>query len=302
VRRLSPKRLVADWEGLTAGIAWAVEILEEERIFDAARLPTISPLYVLAALHDVLRPLSLDQLGNAKTLVRNYLWRAFVTDRYSSASSTHSLEDLRGLKAILAGTRAEGDLEILNESKYPLPTADKLKSAGWPKSKQILARAILALSMQKGAYDPADATPVNRQNLPTREYHHLFPEHLLAKDGNLRPWEISRALNCALITWRTNRTISAKEPLGYLRERIERATLGESEIRRRLESHLIPFEPLAVGGYEDISDPALRAERIRHQYEGFLDERAQWMLKEIETLCSGFGRPVMPPPIASARP
>ena len=28
-----------------------------------------------------------------------------------------------------------------------------------------------------------------------------------------------RAVNCALITWRTNRTISNKDPIAYLKER-----------------------------------------------------------------------------------
>jgi hypothetical protein len=41
-----------------------------------------------------------------------------------------------------------------------------------------------------------------------------------------------RALNCALITWRTNRTISDSASIAYLLNRAEAGVLGEDEIRR----------------------------------------------------------------------
>jgi hypothetical protein len=42
--------------------------------------------------------------------------------------------------------------------------------------------------------------------------------------------------------------VSAKEPLKYLTERIDRADLGEPVVRYRLMSHVVPFEELHVGG------------------------------------------------------
>ena len=44
------------------------------------------------------------------------------------------------------------------------------------------------------------------------------------------------ALNCPLVTWKTNRTMSAKAPSAYMHERM---CVGEDEISRRLKSHLI---------------------------------------------------------------
>lgn len=51
-----------------------------------------------------------------------------------------------------------------------------------------------------------------------------------AGDGDLAQKDSYRALNCALVTWNTNRSISAKNPLKYLKERVERSNLGEEEI------------------------------------------------------------------------
>jgi hypothetical protein len=61
--------------------------------------------------------------------------------------------------------------------------------------------------------------------------------------------EIFKSLNCALVTWRTNRTISAKEPEKYLADRLTDEDPTETEIRDRLASHIIPYEAMKAGGY-----------------------------------------------------
>ena len=285
-QRLEVKDLVSEWDRVVEGIRWAIEFLETEAVFDGQRLPTGAVIPVLAALYDVV-PESLDALGNARTLLRKYLWRAFLTRRYENSAATRSLQDLRGLRAVLRDGQSENNVPIFDESESPLPSPEELKRAGWPKAKDILARGILAVAIRMGAPDLADGAPASRQHLAKREYHHLFPHALLTEEGGLSSQESYRALNCALFTWNTNRNISAKEPLQYLRERTERSALGEAEVRLRLSKHLIPFDALAVGGYEQLTDKAQRARRIREDYEHFLDERAQMLITPIRTLCDG---------------
>ena len=135
--------------------------------------------------------------------------------------------------------------------------------------------------------DFADDERATRQHLGQREYHHLFPDHLLTDDGNLPPAHSDCALNCALVTWNTNRRIAAKEPVHYLQERTTGAALGEDEVRRRLQSHLVPYDKLAVGGYGAIVDTAARESQITQDYETFLSQRALMMSVAIEALCRG---------------
>ncbi|MBK9663145.1 MAG: hypothetical protein IPO71_08995 [Nitrosomonas sp.] len=76
-----------------------------------------------------------------------------------------------------------------------------------------------------------------------RHYHHVFPEAL--------PTEFSDswlALNCALITDKTNLNISNKDPLSYLKERYN--LTSEDIVNDRLKSHLIPIQELRSGGYD----------------------------------------------------
>jgi hypothetical protein len=90
-----------------------------------------------------------------------------------------------------------------------------------------------------------------------------------------------------LVTWNTNRNISAKEPVRYLKERVERAALGEEQIKDRLATHLVPFDVLNVGGYASITDPVQRAAQIRSDYERFLGARATLVAEAMGKLCDG---------------
>lgn len=283
--RLDLQRLLDDWEEITAGIAFTIALLEEEQILDGKRLPAVAVLRIIAALHEHLP--QLDELGNARHLLRKFIWRAFFTDRYESAAATASIQDFRALRATLTDGSAEAAPPIFDEERYPLPTREEIIQASWPATRDSLGRAILDVTIRAGARDLADDATATRDQIQKREYHHLFPAALLDHDGRLDSPEINRALNCALITWNTNRAISAKEPIKYLRERVERAALGETEIRRRLTTHYIPYEELNVGNYAGIDDENVRAARIRADYEAFLEARADLVLGPIAALCNG---------------
>jgi hypothetical protein len=259
--------LVQNWEITKAGIKKAIQFLEQESILDAKRLPTDVIIAPLAGLWG-LSPQGLDAEGEARTLLRKYLWRACFTDRYERTSATRALADFRELKAILEGNK-EAKPQIFNEEEWPLPTVEQLVLAGWPTKKDRLPRALMALSLRAGGYDLADGAPATREHLMEREYHHLFPVARLKEQGKSES-EIYRALNCALVTWKTNRNISAKTPEKYLAERREGTSLGEDEVRRRLESHLVPYD-----------------EMVSATYEEFLLERAKRMHAVMVKLCTG---------------
>jgi hypothetical protein len=259
--------LVENWETTKAGIKKAIQFLEQESILDAKRLPTDVIIAPLAGLWGI-SPQGLDAEGEARTLLRKYLWRSCFTDRYERTSATRALADFRELKLLLEGNK-EAKPPIFNEEEWPLPTVEQLILAGWPTKKDRLPRALMALSLRAGGYDLADGTPATREHLKEREYHHLFPVARLKEQGKSES-EIYRALNCALVTWKTNRNISAKTPEKYLAERREGTSLGEDEVRRRLESHLVPYDELVTSTYEE-----------------FLMERAKRMHAMMLKLCSG---------------
>jgi hypothetical protein len=283
--RLDLTQLTDSWDVIADGISFAVDFVEQERVFDAERLPVKAVLSVLAALGPSMPP-ALDALGEAKALLRRYLWRAFATRRYDHATATMALQDYRGLLKVLRGKADPTEVPILDAETYPLPTLEELMRASWPRARDTLARGILAVAIRAGARDIADDSPATRTHLKSREYHHLFPVSLFG-GVDLKAEDLcDRALNCALLTWNTNRHISAKEPIQYLRERVERSSLGEGQIRERLGTHLIPYDELNVGGFAALPDSQQREAALREKYEVFLMRRAELVLEQMEQLCA----------------
>lgn len=257
--------LLAHWDELLRGVQRTVTFLEEERVLDAKRLPTDVVVPVLTALW-ARAPQGLDAEGRARTILRKYLWRAFFSNRYEKSTNSRALADSLELRALIAQASAPVPA-IFDDAQYPLPQTDELIAARWPTNKDRLGRAILALALHEGGLDLADGSTVSRANLPKREYHHLFPDAHLTK-LRVPDAEIYRSLNCALVTWQTNRNISDKEPERYLAERLDGTPLGEVEVRQRLSSHLIPYDQM-----------------VANNYQAFLKRRAEIVGEKMLELC-----------------
>lgn len=286
-RGIDYTRMLNEWDTVVKGIKGMVSFLEDESIFDAQRLPSYTAIPIIAALWEHL-PTQPDKLGNARLLLRKYLWRAFLTSRYEQSSTSNALQDYRGLRKVLCDGAAEDIVPILNQESYPLPSKEMVLQADWPKRKSILGRGLLSLQLKCGAEDLADGARATVATITSkehpREYHHLFPAATL-EDAGIPDEQIFRALNCALVTWRTNRTISDKDPITYLKERADNCALGEEEMKRRLRTHLIPYTRLAVG-YDGIPDDERRG-RVKNDYDAFLSARAEVLAKAAHRVCEG---------------
>jgi len=255
------------WPDLLNGIKKTVSFLEAERVFDGKRLPSDPVMPVLVALWAD-APNGLDAEGEVRRILRRYFWRAAFTNRYESTTSSRAYGDYSEIRKMIAGD-GNGNPAIFDEDQYPLPEPSELVLSGWPKNRDRLARGILAVCLRHGGLDLADGSPVTRENLAHREYHHLFPDAHLKRLGveDRSAW---RSLNCALVTWRTNRTISDKDPQRYLQDRLDATNLSEAELRTRLESHLIPYDAM-----------------VDSAYPAFLATRASLVHSAMAKACSG---------------
>jgi hypothetical protein len=262
-------KLLDNWDTYLNGVSRTVDFLEQERVFDAARLPTDVVIPVLVALWGD-APKGLDAEGRARAILRKYLWRAFFSNRYEKSTNSRALADFLELKAVVTGS-SDSEPSIFDDALYPLPQAQELADAGWPVRKDRLARAILALALRHGGIDLADGGAATRASLAQREYHHLFPDAHLTRAG-IASDQIYLSLNCALVTWRTNRNISDKDPERYLAERRDGTDLGESEVKARLATHLVPYDEMAAD-----------------DYAAFLKARAALIHAAMTTLCASGG-------------
>jgi len=259
------KQLANVWPRLEQGFERGLEFLRLEGILGEKTLPSEVAVYLTCALWADVPEYGYDHEGNARTLIRKALWRACCTNRYIKTATTRAYADYRILAALIAGKPVPNPPELFDTLANPLPEAGELIVASWPTRKDRLPRAMLSIALRNGSLDCADAAPATPGNIGRREYHHIagFPE-------GTQESEIFRALNCALITWRTNRKLSATSPTDYIRARTEQAMLGETEVRQRLASHIVPYAEMSAGDYAK-----------------FMEKRAALMVEAIAALCDG---------------
>lgn len=282
-------QLVQDWPRIERAIVRAANFLVRQHIYDARRLPTNVALPILAACMDVV-PDAGDALGRGEHLLRAYLWSAVFTSRYEGAAATRSFQDYKALSALLQrkqfGPDDYASVPVMDRQDYPLPSFEQLTRVGWPKGHDRMARAILATTLYFGGWDFADGRPASYEALKTREYHHIFPDALLQEAGI----ESYLALNCALITAKTNRTIGRKDPLDYLKDRVEWS--DENAVSERLKTHLLDYTKLAAYTYVDeatkksLMGEALNAE-LKLDFEAFLERRAKLVALTAKHLADG---------------
>ncbi|MFO8059989.1 MAG: DUF262 domain-containing protein [Bacillota bacterium] len=265
ILKLEAEQVRKHWQVLIYSTRRALEFVQQEGILDAQRLPLERVLPAMFALWTLVPEGGIEE-ANARRLLRKYMWRSFFSDRYERGGMSPLLQDFRPIRDTLLGKESpvpcfDSDVAHLPESPEDLITGRS------PKRRDRLARAILCTTLRRGAKDIHDGRPVTPDNVRQREYHHLFPVAFL-QDRGLEEFQ-DYALNFALITWKTNRRISAKRPARYMQE----ATLrdgGVEELRDILATHLIPVDPF-----------------FNDDYEAFLQERAALVYNDMLDLVEG---------------
>ena len=272
--RLDLNRLLGDWEQISRGVAFAVEFLEEEHIFDGDRLPNVAVVRILAALHE-----HLPNSTSSAMLATSY---ANSCGERSSPIATkpprrpHRSKTFALCAAFCRAKAPREAVPLFDEERYPLPGPEELIQARWPKTRDSLGRAILM-----SRFAPGRMISPTTQSLPAIRFESVSTTTYFRGPAGERGKSMrarSTGTNCALITWNTNRTISAKEPVRYLRERVE-TSRPRAERDKVSATHYVPFAALAVGGYDNIPDTETRAGRVQrlrsvHHCESGIASRA----------------------------
>ena len=275
-------KMVEQWDQIETGLGRMASFLSEQGIFDYQRLPTNAVLAVLAACFAE-APENGDKLGYIKNVLTRYVWRAFFTSRYENSTASRAFADYKVIREVcFNGSDAEqalNDAPVFNEK---LVDIEQLLVEGWPKKTGSLRRGILAVTTRLGALDFADSQKATYGSLQQRHYHHVFPDALL-KEAGLED-QSYRALNCALISGRTNMQIGRKDPWEYLEERVGHVDRQTAEYR--LKTHLIDPVRLAEATYQGLEGADLSA-KVERDYSAFMRSRAELVLSAAAKLCNG---------------
>ena len=281
---MDKRLMVENWDVMKIGLGRMAEFLQKEGIYDRQRLPTNAVLAVIAALYADI-PESGDKRGKDELLLKKYLWHSLFSDRYENSAATNAYADFVVLRKVIQQTKkTDGTFFSVNDipifKDHPIVKIEELLNAEWPKRATIRGRAILAVVCRLGALDFATGQVLDVNNINQRHYHHVFPDALL-KEAEINSY---LALNCSLIMDKTNISIGRKDPLEYMKDRYKWTT--EEVVRQRLQSHLIPVEELANGGYEGLTDEQ-KKDKLEKDFKAFIQKRAELVVKAVTELLNG---------------
>lgn len=234
-------QLAESWDNVAEGMKWAIEFLEAENVFGERWLPTVVVIPVLAALHQHL-PKEAKDRERARAILREYVWRAFVSGRYEFSSTSKALRDFRVIRNALEGDVDRPRAEIFDPVVCPVASVEEVARAGSPKRKDTLARAIMLLTLKSGV-NLEDGSRITRDDLEQWDYRTIVPENLILKFGGSLKGVGSNAVNCVLKgpIPPANRSDAEIIPLSaYLIEGQTGITVSED----RIKSHLIPLPEL----------------------------------------------------------
>lgn len=279
------KRVMIEiWNVMKNGMGRMTEFLRDQGIYDSQRLPTNAVLAVISALYAEI-PDSGDKRGSDELILKRYLWYSFFTDRYENSAASRAYADYIALRRVLRGETKENNIKYSLDDvpifkEHELAEVEELLTADWPKRKTIRGRAILAVTCQLGAMDFSTGELINANNIERRHYHHIYPDALL-KEAGINSF---LALNCALISDKTNMKIGRKDPLEYMKDRFQ--WTSSRIVNERLQSHMIPIEELANGGYEGLSAEQ-KAEKLKEDFDKFIRRRAEIVINAVRLLAEG---------------
>lgn len=281
---MDKKKMLDNWKSLKRGLSYMADFLKNEGIYDAQRLPTNAVLAVIAALYTDI-PDAGDKRGRDESLLKQYLWRSFFTDRYENSAATHAFADFVALRKVITGeTKGDSTAYTISDipifSDHDLAEKEEILTAEWPNRATIRGRGVMAVLCRLGALDFATGEKLDERTIKNRHYHHVYPDALL-KEAGIHSF---LALNCALIKDNTNLTIGRKDPLVYLKDRYQWAS--EEIVQERLHSHLIPIPELANGGYENCSEDEKNL-KIKQDFDSFIERRAELVIWAMEKLADG---------------
>ena len=274
--------MVSNWSKLKKGLKEFLSFVTSQRVTHKKLMPSNVVIAPIAAIlsHDFKHN---DDKGVMITLLKKYMWSAFLSDRYESSPITKLMQDYKVLKKIVIEAKkddgasyTEEDIPALNRLVHPIITADEYLHAGWPNRDNMKSKAIICITSMLGARDWSTDETLSKDNMHKREYHHIFPKAYLAK-ADINPDSV---LNAALITATTNRNLGAESPFSYIMKKFN--VHSENNMSNRLRTHLISPASIHQGSLKEENQ-----ETIRLHYTAFLNDRAQLAEKAVDLLCNG---------------
>lgn len=269
-------------ESVFQDLNWALRRAEGFGAATDKMVPSRPVLHVLSALRSKMEKIRKPaKMNDARRLLDAYYWRCLFSNRHSVQANDRLYDDYCQLwKALENVGDEEQEITAFDDQDHPLYDADYLmRHAGWIGSSRLgkaLATAVMGVDPKPIEWmtgTPLSATAIRElQGCRKLDRHHVFPKKALG-EGDVDEKLIQHGLNGVVLDQRTNLRLWKIPPSEYVARMLDELEVDEKELRRRVESHLVPYTELKS-----------KRGSIRHRYNRYLQQRAELMAERIEEL------------------
>jgi len=258
VLALSYESYRANKDAVIEGYRLARKFLFSQYVFRMRDLPYTTQLIPLAAICAVIGNSTFNQPQTQKILSRWY-WCGVMGEMYGGANETRYANDIEDVVAEIKGKESLN--RTVNSSYF---SASRLISLQTRNSAAY--KGIMALVYRASCHDFVKGTTMDivKSMDECPDIHHIFPEaYCIKHEYPKTKW--NSIINKTPLLPESNRQIGGSAPSVYSMKIIKNAQIDESELKIRVESHLINFEAF-----------------IKDDFDSYFIDRAKSIMKVIE--------------------
>ena len=219
-------------------------LLKYQYVFRQRDLPYPTQLIPLAAICAYLGESKCNEPNTTKILTRWY-WCGILGEMYGGANETRYANDIEDVvNEVLGKNTLNRTVNAAFFSSTRLLTMQSRLSASY--------KGIMALLYKEHCRDFMNDTTIDIVNsmIKSPDIHHIFPQKY-CEDNHIKRMKYNSIVNKTPILPETNRAIGGDAPSIYVGRILKKVKgLTESELRTRIESHLVNFDLLVEDDFD----------------------------------------------------
>ncbi len=226
------------------GFKMARKFLFSQYVFRQRDLPYATQLIPLAAICAEIGRTEFEKLRTQRIL-EQWFWCGIMGEMYGGANESRYANDIDDIVAAIRNS--QGVIRTVNASFF---SATRLLSLQTRNSAAY--KGIMALIYREQCRDFIKGTTMDlvKSMDESPDIHHIFPEAYCVKQGYKREkW--NSIVNKTPLLPVSNRSIGGSAPSAYSKKIMRDASIDESTLQTRIESHLIDYPTFITDDFEN---------------------------------------------------
>ncbi len=249
----------ANRNAVLEGYRMARRFLFSQYVFRQRDLPYTTQLIPLAAVCAAIGKTVFEQ-PRTQRILSQWFWCGIMGEMYGGANESRYANDIDDLVSVIRGR--DVPIRTINASFFSATRLLSLQTRNSAAYKGIMA---LVYREQCRDFVKGITMDIVKSMDEAPDIHHIFPEaYCLSAQLKREKW--NSIVNKTPLLPASNRQIGGNAPSVYSKTILQKADICESQLRQRIESHLIDYDAF-----------------IRDDFDAYFIDRAKKLLSVIET-------------------